>query len=118
MHFEVEFYETETGSSPALEFLDSLEPKVRAKFVSLLELLESNGNRLRKPYSEHIDDEIFELRCKQGSNIYRIMYFFYYQGKIIMTNGFIKKTQKTPKNIIALAKRYREDYLRQMGEKK
>ena len=77
MHFEVEFYETEPGSSPALEFLDSLEPKVRAKFVSLLELLESNGNRLRKPYSEHIDDEIFELRCKQGSNIYRIMYFFY-----------------------------------------
>jgi len=33
-------------------------------------------------------------------------------------NGFIKKTQKIPKNIIALAKRYREDYLRQMGEKK
>nr|WP_294160175.1 type II toxin-antitoxin system RelE/ParE family toxin [uncultured Selenomonas sp.] len=117
MQFEVEFYETVDGKSPAIDFLDSLEPKVHAKFVSLLELLETNGNRLRKPYSEHIEDDIFELRCKQGSNIYRIMYFFYYHGKIILTNGFIKKTQKTPKNVIALAKRYREDYIRQMGAK-
>lgn len=32
-------------------------------------------------------------------------------AKIILTNGFIKKTQKTPKAEIALAKKYRKDYL-------
>ena len=30
--------------------------------------------------------------------------------KIILTNGFVKKTQKTPDNVIALAKKYRADY--------
>lgn len=116
MHFEVEFYETEDGYSPVEEFLGTLEPKVHAKILSLMELLEKNGNRLRKPYSEHIDDKIFELRCQQGGNIYRVMYFFCCRGKIIMTNGFVKKTQKTPKSVIALANRYRKDYLRQLGE--
>ena len=50
------------------------------------------GNMLREPYSKHLDDGIFELRCKFGSDITRVLYFFYYEGKIILTNGFVKKT--------------------------
>ena len=46
---------------------------------------------LREPYSKHLDDGIFELRCKFGSDITRVLYFFYYEGKIILTNGFVKK---------------------------
>ena len=38
------------------------------------------------------------------------MYFFFYGGKAILTNGFIKKTDKTPKSAIDLAKKYRQDY--------
>lgn len=38
-------------------------------------------------------------------------------GKIIVTNGFIKKTQKTPSVEITLAKRYRADYIERYGEK-
>ena len=34
-----------------------------------MEILEEKGTELRMPYSEHIEDGIFELRCKQGSNI-------------------------------------------------
>jgi phage-related protein len=29
-----------------------------------------------------------------------------------MTNGFVKKTEKTPRREIRLAKKYRDDYLR------
>ena len=36
---------------------------------------------------------------------------FYYDGKIILTNGFVKKTQKTPKVEIERAKTYRDDYI-------
>jgi len=32
--------------------------------------------------------------------------------KIILTNGFVKKTQKTPDGEIELAKKYRDDYER------
>ena len=63
------------------------------------------------PYSEKLEDGIFELRAKVGSDISRVLYFFVVGRKIILTNGFIKKTQKTPKSEIELAKKYRADYL-------
>ena len=71
-------------------------------------------NQLREPYSKHVEDGIFELRCKFGSDITRVMYFFFDRGKIILTNGFVKKTQKTPVAEIQLAKARRADYMERM----
>lgn len=48
-------------------------------------------------------------------NITRVVYFFYYEGKIILTNGFVKNTQKTPPEEIRLAKERRADYHRKEG---
>ncbi|MBQ0026510.1 MAG: type II toxin-antitoxin system RelE/ParE family toxin [Lachnospiraceae bacterium] len=110
--FQVEFYETEKGDSPVSDFLDSLSPKMSAKLVRLLELLEEKGTALRAPYSELLEDGIFELRCKFGSDITRVLYFFYSNGKIILTNGFVKKTQKTPSKEIKLAKQRRADWIK------
>ena len=111
MKFTVEFYEKENGEIPVLNFIDSLEPKMGAKVLSLIEILEEKGNQLRLPYSECLEDGIFELRCKFGSDITRTLYFFYEGANIILTNGFVKKTQKTPVQEIKLAKLRREDYL-------
>ncbi len=84
---------------------------MQAKIFRNLELLESRGNELREPYSKHLEDGIFEIRNKVSSDITRILYFFVIGQKIILTNGFVKKTQKTPKSEIELAKKYRNDYL-------
>ena len=108
--FEVEFYETETGRQPAKEFLLSLDKKMRAKMLHMISILQDNGNELREPYSKHLSDGIFELRAKVGSDITRVLYFFYVDRQIILTNGFIKKAQKTPKQEIESAKTYRADY--------
>ncbi|MCR5126050.1 MAG: type II toxin-antitoxin system RelE/ParE family toxin [Treponema sp.] len=35
----------------------------------------------------------------------------------MLTNGFVKKTQKTPKNELALAKKYRDEYKSRGGKK-
>ncbi len=112
MHFQVEFYDTEDGRTPTQEFLDSLEPKMNAKMVGLMEILEEKGYSLREPYSAPLEDGIFELRAVQGSNISRALFFFYVEGRIVITHGFIKKTQKTPRAQIELAKKYRADFLR------
>ena len=108
--FEVEYFEKEDGTYPAEEFILSQDVKMRAKLFRLLELLEEKGNTLREPYSKSLDDGIFEIRAKQGSNITRVLYFFYIGNKIILTNGFIKKSQKTPPSEIDLAKKYRTEY--------
>ncbi len=109
--FEIVFYNKPDGSEPAKEFLLSLDKKLRAKTVMLIELLAENGSALREPYSKHLVDGIFELRAKVSTDISRVFYFFVFGKKIVLTNGFIKKTQKTPKNEIELAKKYRNDYL-------
>lgn len=70
---------------------------MRAKLLGIIEILEESGNLLREPYSKHLEDGIFELRGKVGNNISRVMYFFYVGNRIILTNGFIKKTQKNAK---------------------
>ena len=112
--FKLIAYEKENGEVPVEEFLDSINPKMRAKLYGLMGILQEKGNMLREPYSKHLDDGIFELRCQFGNDITRILYFFFYEGKIIMTNGFVKKTQKTPKEEIQLAKERRKDFIERM----
>ena len=112
----VEFYNLPDGSEPAKEFLKSLDPKMKAKMLRTIELLETNGRDLRMPYSEFLDDGIFELRAKVSSNITRVLYFFYVGNRAILTNGFIKKTQKTPKEELAKAKKYKEDFIQRQKE--
>ena len=79
-------------------------------------MLAEFGNRLREPYSALLEDGIFELRIKQGSDISRVLYFFFVGNKIVLTNGFVKKTRKTPPEQIRLAKSYRSDFLKRMEE--
>ena len=111
MNFQVEFYEQKDGTQPVRDFILSLDKKMISKILDMIKLLQDNGYQLREPYSKHIDDGIFELRIKIGSNISRVLYFFYIGQYIILTNGFIKKTQKAPTNEIIKAKKYRADYL-------
>lgn len=115
--FEVEFFQLPNGREPAREFLVGLEPKVRAKMTDTISLLQDNGYELREPYSKHLTDGIFELRAKVGSDATRVLYFFYVDRHIILTNGFIKKTQKTPQGEIDKAKRYRAVFLKRNGGK-
>ena len=100
------------------EFLDSLDRKMNAKLIGLMELLEEKGTELREPYSAPLEDGIFELRCKLGSNITRALYFFYVGKRIVVTNGFIKKTQKTPPGEIKLAKDRRKDWIERQEREK
>lgn len=115
--FEVIFYEKKNGEVPVEDFLLNLDKKMRAKLVGIINILQEYGNALREPYSKHLDDGIFEIRSKVGNSISRVLYFFYYDGKIILTNGFVKKSQKTPKAELEKAKSYRKDYLERMCEK-
>ncbi|MBQ5563736.1 MAG: type II toxin-antitoxin system RelE/ParE family toxin [Clostridia bacterium] len=109
--YQAIFYQKDDGSEPAKEFILSVDKKMRAKILKTIAMLQNNGTELRMPYSEYLEDGIFEIRAKVGTDISRVLYFFVVGHKIILTNGFIKKTQKTPKGEIEKAKQYRKDYL-------
>lgn len=115
--YDVLFYDLPDGSKPVKDFMDTLDAKMFVKVVRTIDMLKQVGPSMRLPYSEHLDDGIFEIRVKQGTNITRVLYFFFVGKKIILTNGFVKKTQKTPKNELALAKKYRDEYKSRGGKK-
>ncbi|SCJ92254.1 Phage-related protein [uncultured Eubacterium sp.] len=108
----VEFYEEGGGKVPVIEFLNILNVKQRAKALKSIELLDEYGNQLREPHAKHIKDGIFELRIRFSNDVCRIFFFFFYNNKIIMTNGFIKKENKTPGRELQLALKYKADYER------
>ena len=80
-----------------------------------IQALQDMGISLRMPLSESLEDGIFELRAKSGTNISRVMYFFIIGNRAVLTHGFIKKTQKTPRRELQRAKDIRADYFRRFG---
>ncbi len=114
MEFEVIFYDKPDGTEPAKDFIISLPEAMNAKFLKILEILQKRGYNLREPFSKPLKDGIFELRAQVGNDISRVLYFFYVGKKVILTNGFIKKTQKTPQKEIDLALKYKNDYLKRV----
>lgn len=114
MKFKVQYYIKSNGEIPVLEFLDKLDKKMSAKMIRNIKLLEDNGNHLSMPYSESLSKGLFQLRAQSAGDISRIIYFFYHDNIIILTNGFIKKTNKTPVKHLLIAKKYKEEYLKYM----
>ncbi len=116
MRYTVSFYEAPNGQFPAVNFLDTQSAKMQAKIYWTLDLLEERGAELRMPYSEHIADGIFQIRVQAEGIAARVLYFFFVGGEIIVTNGFVKKTPTTPPDELALAKKYRADFLKRQEE--
>lgn len=109
---EIHFYKMPSGESPIEEFLDSLTGKQAQKVVWVLQLIEEI-EQVPTSYLKKLvnTDDIWEIRAQQGNNIFRLLGFFDGGKLIVLTNGFQKKTQKTPKAEIALAEERKKDYL-------
>ena len=104
MKWSVNYFTDEMGEQPVKEWIDTLEVKLQLKIFRAFELLEDFNINLKAPYVKPLEDKLYELRIKDPKGIYRIIYFAYTGQEFIMLNGFVKKTQKTPKKEIELAK--------------
>ncbi len=109
----VTFYKTIEGECPVQDFLDSLPGKVAQKITWVLSLLE-DLDFIPSTYFKKLtgSEEIWECRVQFGSNAYRLLCFFADNSEVVLTHGFIKKSQKTSKNEIERAESYRRDFLR------
>lgn len=113
MEYEVEYVALDNSEKPFEKFILNLTLKERAKiFETINYFLELKNNNLpiKEKLSKHLEDGIFELRTYLGDKIARTVYFYQKGAKIIITHGFIKKTQKTPIGEIEKAKSLRKLY--------
>jgi phage-related protein len=102
-----------------LDFFNDQTDKVKDKIEYVLELVRS-VSRVPETYLKHLEgtDGLFEVRVQSGNNIFRIFCFFDNGNLVVLMNGFQKKTQKTPKHEIELAKRLKREYFEEKGDKK
>ncbi len=93
------------------KFFIKQSAKVKAKIIWTIELIEEL-ERVPETYLKHIEstDGLYEIRIKLGRNIFRVFCFFDHGKLIVLTNGFQKKTQKTPKKEILKAIKIMEEY--------
>jgi phage-related protein len=82
----------------------AMPPKIQARMLKLLEMIEEHGANIGPPHTESMGDGLFEIRAKAKEGIGR-SFFCYMDGeKIEVLHAFVKKTQKTPKADLKLAK--------------
>ncbi len=106
------FFRLPNGQSPIESFLDSLTGKQAQKVLWVLQIIEELESVPRQYFKKLVDSEgIWEVRIQFGSDIFRLLGFFENGSLLILTNGFAKKTQKTPPQEIALAIRRKNEYL-------
>lgn len=91
------------------DFFKTLSPKVQDKFIWTFQLIEE-VEKVPKVYLKHITKDLYEVRVKFGSNIFRVFGFFDEDKLIIIINGYQKKTQKAPRKEIAKALRIQKEY--------
>lgn len=104
--YSVKFYtDIRQYISPVQDFVESLPQKHQAKILKYIDFLRCNQGVLDEPYSKHIKGKIRELRVDFGKNKYRIFYFTLIGKRIVILHGFIKTTNKTPVQEIAVAER-------------
>lgn len=114
---EVRFYRTESDDCPVEEFLDSLSGKQAQKVVWVLRLVEELDPVPAQYFKKLVDtDGLWEVRAQQGGDTYRLIGFFDGNRLLVLTSGFAKKTEKTPRQEIALADKRRQDYLSRREE--
>jgi phage-related protein len=114
----INFYRTTTGDCPVEEFLDSLSSKQAQKVAWVLRLIEEL-ELVPSQYFEKLvnTEDIWEVRVQFGGDIFRLLGFFASSSVLILTNGFAKKSQKTPRQEIELATRRKNEFLSRQRKK-
>jgi len=106
------YYEDATGHDSVEEEIASFPKKAQAKILRFVDLLAEKGpSKLRAEYTGHLQNDIWELRIDSGSDRFRVLYFAVKGRTVVLLRAFLKKTQKTPPQEIATAKRRRDDWL-------
>lgn len=113
--YTIVYYENVGGRRPVEEFIDGLGTKTRAKVFSRIAMLQEFGPVVGMPYAKQLADGMFELRVSCGTDEVRILYFFEPGERIVLANGFMKKTRKTPTGELQRARRIRAEWRKTHG---
>jgi len=103
------FYRTESGTEPVrawLKKLSKVDKKVIGEDIKTVQI----GWPLGMPLVDNLGSGLWEIRSKlSGSRIARIIFFMDVNAMIIV-NGFVKKSKKTPRQELELSRKRKKQY--------
>lgn len=111
----MEYYETADGQCDIAEFLDGLKQSQRDKVLAWITQLEKEGPTLPRPYADVLKDGIHELRVKVSRDHVRVLYFFCFETRIVLSHAFTKRQSRVPPGEITKAINRRNDYVSRNG---
>ncbi|MFP3563624.1 type II toxin-antitoxin system RelE/ParE family toxin [Paraburkholderia sp. SIMBA_030] len=100
MAFQIDFYNEKVKVNVA-----SLPKTLLARFLALADRMEQYGPNLGEPHTASMGGGLFEMRLKGAEGIARVFYCAIVERKIVMLHCFVKKTPKTPRDELAVARK-------------
>ena len=97
----VYYFIDQDGARPVKEFIDSLTQKEQAKVYAYITELKKQGNNLRRPMTDYLEDGIYELRPKDN----RIFYFFYLRDMAVLVHAIKKHVNRIPEGDLKICLR-------------
>ncbi len=116
MQRKVTFYKTADGKCPVADFIDSQPKKAAVKIAWVLKAVQDLKQVPKTYFKKITDTDFYEVRIESGGNIYRLLGFLHSGNIVILTNGFQKKTQRTPKNEIEICRERMNDFFKREHE--
>lgn len=95
------FFVDEKGGNPVREFIENLPEKEQVKIAAYVSELRTQGHNLRRPLAGYLGDGVYELRPRDN----RFFYFFFLKDNVVLVHAIRKKTNKIPKEDLALCLR-------------
>ena len=97
------FYRSPRGSEPVRDWLKALPVEIKKAIGADIGLVQW-GWPIGKPVIDGFGAGLYEVRTTVDGNIYRVL-FCLDGATIVLPHGFQKKTSKTPKSDLDLARR-------------
>jgi phage-related protein len=102
------FYRTASGNEPVREWLQSLAKPEKFRVGVDIWKVQSEWP-IGMPHVRPLGGGLHEVRSSLPQGIARVL-FAVTEDEMVLLHGFIKKTQKTPQQALALAEKRRHDY--------
>src|SRR5579863_7198324 len=98
------FFRTEAGGEPVRDWLKTLSPEDRQRIGEDIKTVEF-GWPIGMPVCRTLGGGVCEVRTTLSQNrIARVLFYVDKRARMVLLHGFIKKTQRTPREDLELAR--------------
>ena len=105
------FFETPNGKSPIKKFIDSLSTADQARFTEVHDAISTYGFAAVRIIFKPIDGKLWEIKFRSSGAGYRIFYVMLEKDLMVWLHAFSKKSQKTPKIELEIARKRMKEVL-------